>query len=94
MPPFHQITKEFLKAVLQGHKKLLKISVVKFINAPSFSEIGVKNIYYDVIKQPKMRDYFPDKLPKQCQMDRHFFFNIWATLYPQDVEYVIKHANA
>ena len=42
MPPSHMITKEFLKEVLTGEKKLLKMRDVKFVNVPAYDEIGVK----------------------------------------------------
>ena len=50
MLPYKMVTKDFLKDVLQGKKKLKKIQEVQFINAPPFAEIGVKNIYDDVVK--------------------------------------------
>ena len=43
------VTKDFLKDVLQGKKKLLKMSEVNFINAPLFDEISVRNLYNDVV---------------------------------------------
>ena len=46
--PYKQVTKDFLKDVLQGKKRLLKMSEVRFINPPLFDEIGVKNLYRDV----------------------------------------------
>ena len=64
MLPYHQITKDHLKAVLVGEKKLLKMSEVRFINAPIFNEIAVKHLYDDVSKLPLLKDYFPDKFPK------------------------------
>ena len=66
MLPYKLVTKDFLKDVLQGKKKLLKMKEVSFINAPLFDEISVKRLYEDVVKQPEMRDYFPDKFPKGC----------------------------
>ena len=50
MMPYKLVTKDFLKDVLQGHKKLLKTSEVRFINAPLFDEISVKHLYDDVSK--------------------------------------------
>ena len=66
MLPYKLITKDFLKDVLQGRKKLLKMTDVRFINAPLFDEIAVKHIYNDVSQQPLIRDYFPDEFPKGC----------------------------
>ena len=58
MPPFHMITKDHLKDVLQEKKAFLKISEVRFCNAPAFEEIGVKALYERVIKLPNMAQYF------------------------------------
>ena len=49
MPPDKQVTKEFLKAVLTGEKKLLKMTDVKFCNVPAYDEIGVKAMYSKAI---------------------------------------------
>ena len=48
--PYKLVTKDFMKAVLQGDKMLMKMKNVNFINAPLFDEIAVKKVYYDVIK--------------------------------------------
>jgi hypothetical protein len=39
-----------MKDVLQGKKKLLKMSEVRFINPPLFDEIAVKHLYKNVSK--------------------------------------------
>ena len=82
MMPYKLVTKDFLKDVLQGHKKLLKMSEVRFINAPLFDEISVKHLYNDVSKQELVKDYFPDSFPKGCQCDRAYFYNVWNSKYP------------
>ena len=66
MLPYKMVTKDFMKDVLQGKKKLLKMHQVKFINAPLFDEIAVKHLYADVSKLPLTKDYFPDEFPKGC----------------------------
>ena len=66
---------------------------VSFINAPLFDEISVKRLYHDVVSQPEMKDYFPDELPKGCQCDREYFYNVWNTLHPETVKEVITYAN-
>ena len=67
-------------------KKLMKVNDVKFINVPPFKEIAVKNIYADVVKQGQMQDYFPDKFPKGSQCDKKYFYNIWNSIYPEQVK--------
>ena len=88
------VTKDFLKDVLQGKKRLLKMVEVSFINPPLFDEISVKRLYNDVVQQPLIKDYFPDEFPKGCQCDRAYFYNVWNTKYPKQVKEAIDHANA
>ena len=77
------MTKDFLKDVIQGKKKLLKMSDVKFVNVPAFDEIGVKYLYQAVIKRDGMAVYFPDKFPKNTQCEKAYFYNVWNTIYPE-----------
>ena len=44
------VTKDFLKDVLQGRKKLYRMSEVRFCNPPLYDEIGVKALYDKVVK--------------------------------------------
>ena len=93
MLPFKMTTKDHLKAVLQGQKRLLKMNQVNFINPPLFDEIAVKHLYDDVLKQPEVKVYFPDRLPKGCQCDRSYFYNVWNTIHPEQVKDTIDYAN-
>ena len=61
--PYDQINKDFLRDVLRGKKKLLKMKEVNFCNVPSYDEIGVKALYEKVVKLTGMSQYFPDKMP-------------------------------
>ena len=38
--------------------------------------------------------YLPDKLPKGKAMDKEYFFNIVNTLYPEELQTIVAHANA
>ena len=93
MLPYHQVTKDFLKDVLQGKKNLLKMDQVKFVNVPAFDEIGVKYVYQKVLQLDGMAQYFPDKFPKNTQCDKSYFYNVWNTIYPAQVKEVIQYAN-
>ena len=42
---------------------------------------------------PKMKNYFPDKVPKSRKIEKQYFYNVFNTLYPDDVAILIKHAN-
>ena len=82
MLSYKQVTKDFLKDVLQGKKKLLKMKDVNFINPPLFDEISLKHLYKDISIMPLTKDYFPDEFPKGCQCDRSYFYNVWNSKYP------------
>ena len=43
---------------------------------------------------PGMAELFPDKYPKGRQCCRTYMYNVWNTLYPEDVMAVINHANS
>ena len=41
-----------------------------------------------------MKKYFPDKWAKGTQCDKKYFFNVWNTIFPQQVKQVMDHANS
>ena len=69
------------------------MAAVNFCNPPAYDEIGVKALYDRVLKRPGMTSYFPDKLPKGKQMAKPYMYNVWNTLYPEEVKEVIDYAN-
>ena len=82
MPPYAMITKDHLKLVLAGKKKLMKMEEVRFVNVPTFDEVSVKLLYEKVITNDDVIPYFPDKYPKGMQCNRAYMFNIWNTMHP------------
>ncbi len=60
MPPEAMINKGFIKLVLSGHKKLMKMRDLNPINPPAYDEISVKRLYTDALTMPDMKLYFPD----------------------------------
>ena len=86
------VTAPFIKLILVGKKKLLKMSEVRFINPPRFDEISVVNLYDRCIKWEGMIDYFPDHYPKGRNCNRGYFFNVLATLHPEDTANMIIRA--
>ena len=87
------VTKDHLKSVLSGEKSFIKIKDVRFCNPPSYDEIGVKHLYDKVISLEGMAQYFPDKYGKGRSCCRSYMYNIWNTIYPDDVASVIEFAN-
>ena len=53
-----------MKEIFAGTKRLMKLKEVKFIQAPKYDEISVKNLYTRFIALDGMQDYFPDKYAK------------------------------
>jgi len=62
--PYEMCTRELIKEIFSGTKKLLKLKEVKFIQAPKYDEISVKNLYDKLIALEGMKAYFPDKYAK------------------------------
>ena len=67
---------------------------VRFTNVPAFAEIGVKHIYEKAMKLPGLSDYFPSKMAKGRTIDKVYFYNVFNTIYPDEVAALIKHANS
>ena len=64
LPPYTMVTSGFLKQILAGEKKLLKMSEAKTCNPPRYDEVSVTNLYTECIELEGMKDYFPDEYPK------------------------------
>ena len=67
---------------------------VRFINPPSYDETSVVHIYDKVVAMKGMSELFPDSYPKGRQCDRQYMYNVWNTVYPEDVKRIIEHANS
>ena len=87
------MTKDFLKAVIQGEKQLLKKKEVQHVDIPHYEELSVKNIYPMMKDNQNFQQYFPDKYSKGKAPNRDYFFNIMATLEPDYLWQLVEHAN-
>ena len=76
-------TKDYLKDVLAGNRKLMRMSDIRFVNIPAYNELNIDNLYLKALKQPEMSEFFPKSYPKGRKCDRAYFFNIWNTKYPE-----------
>ena len=93
MPPESMVNKDYLKGILSGEKKLLKMSEVNFCHPPAFDEIAVKNLYERIKASPGMAELFPDTYAKGRQCCRAYMFNCWNTIHPNDFKAVVAHAS-
>ena len=64
MPPMEMFTKDFMKDVLNGSKKLLKMKDVKFVNVVKYDELSVKGLYPKLLSLEGMPQYFPNRYAK------------------------------
>ena len=85
--------RDFLRKVLKGEKKLLKVSECKFVNVPKFDELGVNNIFPKFKSDPDVMLYLQDDYPKNKYPDRTYFYTVLNTVHPEYVSNMIAHAN-
>ena len=58
------LTKEFVKGMMAGNKKLMKRAEVRFVTVTKYDELSVKNLYHKFIVLDGMAQYFPNGYPK------------------------------
>ena len=92
MPPYDMFTKDWIKQVFRGEKKLMKMGDVRVVNVTKYDELSVKRLYDDLLELEGMADYFPDTYPKGRVCDRDYMFNIANTLHPEVIQGLITHA--
>lgn len=76
------LTTPWLKQILKGEKRLLKMAEVTQCNPPPYDEISVANLYDSCIKLEGMAQFFPDSYPKGRPCNRVYFFSILSTVHP------------
>ena len=57
VPPMATVNRDFVRAVLQGEKKLLKISEKRSVNVPKYDELSVKNIFPKFKRDAKVMQF-------------------------------------
>ena len=80
------VNRDFVRAVLQGDKKLLKNSEKRSVNVPKYDELSVKNIFPKFKRDPKVMQYLQDEYPANRYPDRDYFFTVLNTVHPDHVK--------
>jgi hypothetical protein len=81
LPSIEATKLAFIRAILREEKKALKSADIVVIEIPNYSEISVKNLYEDALKDPVVAKYLPSK--EMCSNklpERSFFFGILASV--------------
>ena len=86
------ITKDFLRQLFRGEKKLLPLRDVRSTAVPKYDELGVVSLTAQMKEDAHFQAYFPDKLPKGRNPGREYFFNVLNTLHPDYVQALVEHA--
>ena len=86
MAPKSQVSKDFLKQVFTGEKRLLKKKAVDYIHVSHYEELSVKNLWGELKEDKNFNIYFQDVYPNERFPCREYFFNILNTTYPEYVK--------
>lgn len=80
LPPIQFLTWSFIRQILKGEKKLIRISEISAIYVPpKVSELTVANLMAQIRHEPRIMTYLPDG---NRPIDRKFFFAVMATILP------------
>lgn len=60
MPSYTMVTTDYLKQILRGEKKLIKMRDIRMCNPAHYDEISVTQLYAPCLKMENMAQYFPD----------------------------------
>ena len=80
--------------ILTGEKKLIPLKELKQVEAGHFPEVSVKGLYEEFSQRAALQPYMPPKLGKGKQLDKRYFFNVVNTLYEEELQSILQHANA
>ena len=87
------MTKEWIRLILTGEKKLLPRSQVKQVDIGHYPEVSVKALYEDYASRAQIKPYMPPKIHKGRQCDKEYFWNVVNSLFEDEVSAILDHAN-
>ena len=93
-PDKDQLTKEWIRLILSGEKKLLPLKDVKPINVGNYQEISVKGLYEDFANRPLLKPYMPPKINKGRQCMKEFFFTLVNSFFGEELQSMMEHAHS
>ena len=87
------MTKDWLKQILGGERKLLPLKELKPVHVGNFQEVSVKNLYNEFYEREEVNQYLPERMAKGKQIDREYFFNIVNTKCNEELQSIVAHAH-
>jgi hypothetical protein len=90
LPSIQGTSLDFLREILRDSKLYLKTQEVIHLDIPAYTEISVKNMYEDAMKDEVLQKYLPSKRQLSNKLpERAFFFGVVSTLRRQYMHDVI-----
>ena len=88
LPPRQFINWKRIRQILNGEKKLLRVSKIPSLNVPpKVNELTVTNLMSQVRNDPRIMQYLPDTNRAQ---DRTYFFAVLAAVLPDSYAKVLS----
>jgi hypothetical protein len=78
IPPFDEVSMDFLKAVLAGQKKLLQCNQAKQFQVPRFKEFQTDALYQKALTDTVVSQYLPDPIGEERRrtVGRNYLFTV------------------
>jgi hypothetical protein len=90
LPSIQGTSLDFLREILRDSKLYLKTQEVIHLDIPAYTEISVKNMYEDAMKDEVLQKYLPSKRQLSNKLpERAFFCGVVSTLRRQYMHDVI-----
>jgi len=86
------VTLEFLKEILAGRKKALKIDKVIALKIPMLPEFTVMRALEEFANDEETMQYLPDLESQSRPLDRTFLFNVLSSRRPNFMASVVDEA--
>ena len=92
LPSKKSCSLEFLQDLAEGKKKYLVRSKVPTFQIPSWPELGVGHHLEQVLADPVLKDYFPDRYRKGKVPEKTYFWGVIFACKPEFAKAVLKEA--
>ena len=83
------MTKEWIRMVLNGEKKLLPLKGLKVVEMGHYPELSVKKLFAEFANRAEVKIYMPPYVGKGKQIEKKYFFNVVNTLHEDELQSMI-----
>ena len=83
---------QFLQQLAEGTKKMVDRAKVPANRVPQWPELAVRLLSPNVLADPQLKDYFPDKFRAGKAPERDFFWGVLFAVNPLFARAIIKEA--